>query len=36
MDSKFLRNTVLVSLLFMITIFGVVLYSNGLAEGACK
>ena len=33
MDSKFLRNTVLVSLLFMITIFGVVLYSNGLGPG---
>lgn len=33
MDSRFLRNTVLVSLLFMITIFGIVLYSNGLGPG---
>lgn len=33
MDSKFLRNTILVSILFMLTIFGVVLYSNGLGPG---
>lgn len=33
MDSKFLRVTLLVSLLFMTTIFFVVLYSNGIGPG---
>lgn len=33
MDSRFLRNTILASLLFMLTIFAVVLYSNGLGPG---
>ncbi|MBQ9989621.1 MAG: glycoside hydrolase family 25 protein [Lachnospiraceae bacterium] len=33
MDSRFLRNTILVSLLFMLTIFAVVLYSNGMGPG---
>lgn len=36
MDSKFLRNTLLVSFLFMITIFLVVLYSNGMGPGQKK
>ncbi|MGN0306683.1 MAG: glycoside hydrolase family 25 protein [Lachnospiraceae bacterium] len=36
MDSKFLRNTLLVSLLFMLTIFLVVLYSNGMGPGQRK
>ena len=36
MDSRFLRNTILISILFMITIFGVVLYSNGLEPGQQK
>lgn len=36
MDSRFLRNTILISILFMITIFGVVLYSNGLGPGQQK
>lgn len=33
MDSKFLRVTLLISLLFMTTIFFVVLYSNGIGPG---
>ena len=33
MDSKFLKVTLLVSLLFMITIFFVVLYANGVGPG---
>lgn len=33
MDSKFLRVTLLISVLFMITIFFVVLYSNGMGPG---
>ena len=33
MDSKFLRVTLLISLLFMSTIFFVVLYSNGIGPG---
>ena len=33
MDSKFLRVTLLVSFLFMITIFFVVLYANGVGPG---
>ena len=33
MDSKFLRVTLLVSFLFMITIFAVVLYTNGVGPG---
>ena len=33
MDSKFLRVTLLVSLLFMFTIFFVVLYANGVGPG---
>ena len=33
MDSKFLRVTLLVSLLFMVTIFFVVLYANGVGPG---
>ena len=33
MDSKFLKVTLLVSFLFMITVFFVVLYSNGLGPG---
>lgn len=33
MDSRFLKNTILVSLLFMITIFLVVLYANGFGPG---
>lgn len=36
MDSRFLRNTVLVSILFMLTIFGIVLYANGLGPGQKK
>ena len=36
MDSKFLRITLLVSLLFMVTIFLVVLYSNGIGPGQQK
>lgn len=36
MDSKFLRVTLLISLLFMITIFFVVLYSNGMGPGQKK
>ncbi len=36
MDSRFLRNTVLVSVLFMLTIFGIVLYLNGLGPGQKK
>ena len=36
MDSKFLRITLLVSLLFMITVFLVVLYSNGIGPGQKK
>ena len=36
MDSKFLRATLLVSLLFMITIFFVVLYANGMGPGQKK
>lgn len=36
MDSKFLRNTLLVSFLFVITIFLVVLYSNGMGPGQKK
>ena len=36
MDSKFLRNTLLVSFLFMITIVLVVLYSNGMGPGQKK
>ncbi len=36
MDSRFLRNTILVSILFMITVFGVVLYSNGMGPGQKK
>lgn len=33
MDSKFLRVTLLISLLFMVTIFFVVLYANGVGPG---
>lgn len=33
MDSKFLRATLIVSLLFMVTIFFVVLYANGMGPG---
>ena len=33
MDSKFLRVTLLISVLFMITVFFVVLYSNGMGPG---
>ena len=33
MDSKFLRVTLLVSVLFMATIFFVVLYANGIGPG---
>ena len=33
MDSKFLRVTLLISLLFMVTIFFVVLYANGMGPG---
>lgn len=33
MDSRLLRNSLLISFLFMITIFGVVLYANGLGPG---
>ena len=33
MDFKFLRVTLLVSLLFMVTIFFVVLYANGVGPG---
>lgn len=36
MDSKFLKVTLLVSLLFMTTIFFVVLYSNGIGPGQKK
>ena len=36
MDSKFLRVTLLTSLLFMITIFFVVLYANGVGPGQKK
>ncbi len=36
MDSKFLRVTLLVSLLFMTTIFFVVLYANGIGPGQKK
>lgn len=36
MDSRFIRNTVIVSLLFIITIFLVVLYANGLGPGQGK
>jgi len=36
MDSKFLRVTLLVSLLFMVTIFFVVLYANGMGPGQKK
>ena len=36
MDSKFLRVTLLVSLLFMATIFFVVLYANGMGPGQKK
>ncbi len=36
MDSKFLRITLLVSFLFMVTIFFVVLYANGLGPGQTK
>lgn len=36
MDSKFLRVTLLVSLLFMTTIFFVVLYANGMGPGQKK
>ena len=33
MDSKFLRVTLLISLLFMVTVFFVVLYTNGMGPG---
>ena len=33
MDSKFLRVTLLISVLFMITVFLIVLYSNGMGPG---
>ena len=36
MDSKFLRVTLLVSLLFMFTVFLVVLYMNGMGPGQGK
>lgn len=36
MDSKFLRMTLLISLLFMTTIFFVVLYANGIGPGQKK
>ena len=36
MDSKFLRVTLLISLLFMVTLFLIVLYSNGMGPGQKK
>ena len=36
MDSKFLKVTLLISLLFMVTIFFVVLYANGVGPGQKK
>ena len=36
MDSKFLKVTLLISFLFMITIFFVVLYTNGMGQGQKK
>lgn len=36
MDSKFLKVTVLISLLFMVTLFLIVLYSNGIGPGQKK
>ena len=36
MDSKFLRVTLLISLLFMVTLFFIVLYSNGMGPGQKK
>lgn len=36
MDSRFLRVTLLISVLFMITVFFVVLYSNGMGPGQEK
>ena len=36
MDSKFLKATLLISLLFMVTLFFIVLYSNGMGPGQQK
>ena len=36
MDSKFLKVTLLVSFLFMLTLFFVVLYTNGIGPGQKK